>query len=198
MKWILSICLLAGSLAAQPLAEKALEEDKQTLRQRYALMKEKSQTFNDYKVIKEYILDGFWKLSMDSLQAISGKLEQATLEAGQLQIKVDEAVAALQQKEDSMQELVFAGTHINVLGVDLAKGFFLVVTGILLVGFVLLVAAMTGRLKLVHALLKEKEEQENRISGEFEAYKRKALERQMKLSRELQDERNKVAEMRTV
>ncbi len=199
MKWILSICLLMGSfcLAAQPIAEKALENDRQTLRQRYAWMKEKSQTFNDYKVIKEYILDGFWKQSMDSLQAISKQLKQAAYEAGQLQIKLNGALATIQQKEESMQEVVFAGTHIKVLGVDFSKGFFLGSAGIFLLGFILLLIAITGRLKLIHGILKEKEEQENRISREFEEYKRKALERQMKLSRELQDERNKMAEMRT-
>lgn len=198
MKWILSIYLLILSLglAAQPQAEKALENDEQTLRQRYASMKEKSQTFNDYKVIKEYILDGFWKLSMDSLKAISSKLDQATYEGGQLQLQLNGALATIQQKEESMKEVVFAGTHIKVLGIDFTKGFFLSTVGFLFLGFVLLLITMTGRLRMIHGLLREKEEQENRISGEFEEYKRKALEKQMKLSRELQDERNKMAEMR--
>lgn len=199
MKWVLSIYLsMAGlGLAAQPLAEQALGKDGQTLRQRYALMKEKSQTFNDYKVIKEYILDGFWKLSMDSLNAAQEKLELAIQEAGQLQIKLNGALAMLQQKEASMQEVEFAGNHITVLGIDFSKGFFLSAIGFLLLGFILLLGIIAGRMKIIHGLLREREGKENLISREFEEYKRKALERQMKLSRELQDERNRMAEMRT-
>ena len=184
-------------LSAQPQAERALERDVQTLRQRYSLMKEKSQTFNDYKVIKEYILDGFWKMSLDSLAGIRSDLDQARHEAGQLQIRLNGTLAALKQKEDSMQEVEFAGTHITVLGISLTKVFFLGLVGILFVGLILLLAAMAGRLKMIHGALTEKAGQENLITREFEEYKRKALEKQMKLSRALQDERNKMAEMRT-
>ena len=199
MKWIISIYLMSigVDLSAQPQAERALERDVQTLRQRYSLMKEKSQTFNDYKVIKEYILDGFWKMSLDSLAGIRSDLDQARHEAGQLQIRLNGTLAALKQKEDSMQEVEFAGTHITVLGISLTKVFFLGLVGILFVGLILLLAAMAGRLKMIHGALTEKAGQENLITREFEEYKRKALEKQMKLSRALQDERNKMAEMRT-
>ena len=60
-------CLMVATMTAiaQPQAEGALVKDEKTLNERYAVMKDKSETFNEYKVIKEYILDGMWKITKD-------------------------------------------------------------------------------------------------------------------------------------
>jgi len=80
---------------------------------------------------------------------------------------------------------------------DFGKGFFIGMVGFVFLGMILLVGIVTGRLKMIYQSLKEKMEMENLITKEFENYKRKALDKQMKLSRELQNERNKMAEMRS-
>lgn len=199
MKSIFTTLILLSSLGAmaQTQAAAALEKDAKTLRERYAVMKDKSETFNEYKVIKEYILDGMWKLTTDSIQKVHNDLEEARAEIAQLQTSLDAAVAAVQKKEDSMAEVEHAATHISVLGMDFSKSFFLGLVGFIFLGMLLAVGIVTGRLKMIYQSLKEKMEMENMISKEFENYKRKALDKQMKLSRELQNERNKMAEMRS-
>ncbi|MEQ9413074.1 MAG: hypothetical protein RIF39_04555 [Cyclobacteriaceae bacterium] len=112
-------------------------------------------------------------------------------------MSLNAAMAAVQQKEDSMAEVEHAATHISVLGMDFGKRFFIGLVGFVFLGMILLVGVVTGRLKMIYQSLKEKMEMENMISKEFENYKRKALDKQMKLSRELQNERNKMAEMRS-
>ncbi|MCB0491094.1 MAG: hypothetical protein KDC93_01635 [Cyclobacteriaceae bacterium] len=199
MKFTLVIFILLSALGtmAQTQAAAALEKDAKTLTERYALMKEKSETFNEYKVIKEYILDGMWKLTTDSIQKVHSDLAEAKAEAAQLQMSLDAAMAAVQKKEESMAEVEHAATHISVLGMDFSKSFFIGLVGFVFLGMILLVGVVTGRLKMIYQSLKEKMEMENMISKEFENYKRKALDKQMKLSRELQNERNKMAEMRS-
>ncbi|HNP08625.1 MAG TPA: hypothetical protein PKN99_13410 [Cyclobacteriaceae bacterium] len=199
MKFTLATFILLSSLGAmaQTQASAALEKDTKTLTERYAIMKEKSETFNEYKVIKEYILDGMWKLTTDSIKKVHSDLEEARAEALQLQMRLDAAMAAVQQKEESMAEVEHAATHISVLGMDFGKGFFIGMVGFVFLGMILLVGIVTGRLKMIYQSLKEKMEMENLITKEFENYKRKALDKQMKLSRELQNERNKMAEMRS-
>ncbi|MFZ1807121.1 MAG: hypothetical protein WAU36_07870 [Cyclobacteriaceae bacterium] len=199
MKFTLAIFILLSSLGAiaQTQASDALEKDAKTLKERYVVMKDKSETFNEYKVIKEYILDGMWKLTTDSIKKVHSDLAEAKAEAAQLQMSLDAAMAAVQQKENSMAEVEHAATHISVLGMDFSKGFFIGLVGFAFLGMILLVGIVTGRLKMIYQSLKEKMEMENMISKEFENYKRKALDKQMKLSRELQNERNKMAEMRS-
>lgn len=199
MKILMTICGLAVGLMAmaQPAAEQALENDTKTLDQRYSLMKEKSQTFNDYKVIKEYILDGMWKMTSDTLKAVQTQLAETKEEVARLEQNLNSALAAFKQKEDSMAEIEHASTHISVLGFDFTKSFFIGMTAAIFVGMLLVLGAVTGRLKMIYQSLKERVDAEDLVSKEFENYKRKALEKQMKLSRELQNERNKMAEMRS-
>ncbi|MEQ8425337.1 MAG: hypothetical protein RIA63_11555 [Cyclobacteriaceae bacterium] len=199
MKINMVICLtmLYTGALAQNQAEAALEKDDKTLSQRYAVMKEKSETFNEYKVIKEYILDGMWKLTTDSIKTVHSELAEARNESAQLQQSLNAALAAVKQKEDSMAEVEYASTHISVLGMDFTKSFFIGLMGFVFLGMLLMIGLVSGRLKLMYQSLREKIDAENMISKEFENYKRKALEKQMKLSRELQNERNKMAEMRS-
>lgn len=200
MKILVSIicCMVISAMAfAQPAAEQVLENDAKTLNQRYSLMKEKSQTFNDYKVIKEYILDGMWKMTTDSIKAIQAQLAETREDVKRLEQNLNSALATVKQKEDSMADIEYASTHINVLGIDFTKSFFIGGVAIAFLGMLLLLGLATGRLKLMYQSLREKIDAENMVSKEFENYKRKALEKQMKLSRELQNERNKMAEMRS-
>ncbi|HOO10387.1 MAG TPA: hypothetical protein PKW06_10655 [Cyclobacteriaceae bacterium] len=199
MKHTFPILLLLGSFGAlaQTQAAEALAKDAKTLNERYAVMKDKSETFNEYKVIKEYILDGMWKLTTDSIKKVHRDLAEARAGAAQLQMKLDGALAAVKAKENSMEEVEHAATHISVLGMDFGKGFFIGLVGFVLLGMVVLMGLVGGRLKMVYQSLREKIEMEDLINKEFENYKRKALDKQMKLSRELQNERNKMAEMRS-
>lgn len=199
MRYTFVIFLMMVSIGAfaQPQAEAALEKDAKTLNERYAIMKEKSETFNEYKVIKEYILDGMWKVAKDSIKKIRTELVEAREEAAQLQLSLTAAEDAVKKKEASMAEVEHAATHITVLGMDFTKTFFIGLVGFILLGMILVVGLVTGRLKMIYQSLKEKMDAENLISKEYENYKRKALEKQMKLSRELQNERNKMAEMRS-
>lgn len=179
-------------------ADGALEKNDNTLEQRYRLMKDKSETFNEYKVIKEYILDGMWKITRDSFKVKQADLAAAKTEINDLKSELNAALAAVKQKEESMEEIVYASSHITVLGIDFTKGMFITTVAFTVLGLLLVIGLITGKLKLMYTSLREKIELEDSVSKEFENYKRKALEKQMKLSRELQDERNRLAEVRGV
>ncbi|HRG08803.1 MAG TPA: hypothetical protein PLJ08_09515, partial [Cyclobacteriaceae bacterium] len=60
---------------------------------------------------------------------------------------------------------------------------------------VTIIVGVTARLKMLQASVKDKAQVADSLTHEFEEYKRKALERQTKLSRELQNERNKLVEL---
>ena len=59
-----------------------------------------------------------------------------------------------------------------------------------------LIGLMIGRLRIMFKVMKEKNESLEIIMREFEGYKRKMLEKESKLSRELQNERNRLQELR--
>lgn len=192
---ILLICVLAVVGVSAQTASDALERDSQTLRQRYLVMKNKSQNYQEYKVIKENILDGMWGIIQDSLNVKQASYRQAQSEINKLNQELDKNKAALKSKEESMQDVQYASTHISVMGIDFDKGFFAAMVGVILLLLGLVIAVIYYTLKMMRKNLSEKIDLMNSISSEYEEYKRKAMDKQTKLSRELQNERNKLQEL---
>jgi F0F1-type ATP synthase membrane subunit b/b' len=192
---ILLICVLAVVGVSAQTASDALENNNQTLRERYLVMKNKSQNYQEYKVIKENILDGMWRIIQDSLNVKQTSIRQARAEVNKLNQELDQNKGALKAKEESMQDVMYASTHISVLGIDFDKGFFAGMIGVIVLLLGLVIAVIYYTLKMMRKNLSEKIELMNSISTEYEEYKRKAMDKQTKLSRELQNERNKLQEL---
>lgn len=196
MRFTLLLIMLSGSLGfAQP-AKKAVEDTNLNLNDRYNEMKSGSQTFKDYKVIKESILDGVWKITSDSISKKEKQLEEANAEINNLQGELKAMQGSMQAQQSSIQDVIYDSTHISVLGIPFTKGFFILfvvaIVGALSVGL----SVSFARVKIANGLMKEKTLIADSISHELEDFKKKAMEKQTKLSRELQNERNKWMEAR--
>ncbi|MFM9836997.1 MAG: hypothetical protein ACKVOQ_01965 [Cyclobacteriaceae bacterium] len=163
-----------------------------TLQERYVGMKKSSETFQDYKVIKEGILDGMWRVTLDSIKNHKAKFANANEVIAQLETEVATQKAAVAKIQASMETIVYDSTHISFFGINFTKSLFITLVLLIVVGQLVAIAAITGKLKLMYTSMKEKMETVNILSHEFEDYKKRALEKQVKLSRELQTERNKL------
>lgn len=179
---------------SQQKPSEALQGD-HTLRERFLLMKSKSQTYGAYKVIKESVIDGVWKIHQDSIAAKDDAIRLANGNIRDLKTQLNQTIATLNKKEQSMVEIQHASTHINVLGIDLAKGAFITMVGIIIAGLLVLLGLVIGRMKLQSNSLSERNLAVTALTNEFEEYKHRAMDKQTKLSRELQDERNKLQAM---
>jgi hypothetical protein len=196
--FFLLITILSVSIAsnAQKSAE-ALEKDNKSLQERFKIMKDKSESFTDYKVIRLYVLDGMWKITMDSLQAQKEAMRQANNTISKLEGELKSINVTLKNKDGEMARMEHSSTHITVLGIDVLKSVFLSTVGIVTLSLLVLLGLLVARVKWVQSGMREKVERAESLSKEFEEYKRHALDKQMKLSRELQDERNKMHGLRT-
>ncbi len=174
----------------------ALEGKTKTLQERYYLMKVKSETYQDYKVIKESIMDGVWKIASDSLSKRELQLEGSNTKIKSLQSDVNVARTKLKAKEDSMTDVVYASVHINVLGLNFTKGIFLAIVALSGAGVLATILFLLARMKAMQVFVKESKLIVASTTSEFEDYKRKSFEKQTKLTRELQTERNKLIELK--
>ncbi len=197
MKTLISSILLMLNLAlfAQP-AAKAIEDTELNLKARYQVMKSGSQTYEDYKVIKEVILDGFWKITIDSISKQQIMINDAQREIAALKNEALKIQNDLKAHQASVEGITFESSHISVLGIPFGKGAFIFLSAALIAGLVIAVFVLLGRMKILNSGMKEKALIAHAITQEFDEYKRKALEKQTKLSRELQNERNKIVEQR--
>jgi len=196
MKKIFYLVLFLSPLILQAqLATKAIEDKELELKERYQVMKSNSQTYEDYKVIKEFILDGFWKITLDTIGLKEKQLDEMQQKIAGLQTELAASHQEVAQQKASVEGITFDSEHISILGVHFGKGTFLLIALVVVVALVTVIIGITARLKILQASVKDKTLVADSLTNEFEEYKRKALERQTKLSRELQNERNKLVDL---
>lgn len=191
---LLAIHSVRGQEQAAP---ETLKERELTLKERFLLMKSKSQSYRDYKVIKETVLDGVWKITQDSIKSKEMGIDAAKANIARLEKELSDSKNVIKAKEEAVAGILHDSTHINVFGIDVNKTAFISFVVIVFAGLVFLLLLVSGRLKLMYSNLREKIESLKTVNQEFDDFKHKALEKQIKLSRELQNERNKLQELRS-
>jgi hypothetical protein len=194
---ILVFVAYSGMAYGQKVNEAISPDKNYTLNERYRIMRDNSPTYNEYKEVKGYVLEGFWKIIADSLNVQRAALRQAHGTIAGLRKEVQDAQASLKQKDASMAEVLHNSTHITVAGMDMTKSVFITVFTVVVAGLALIIIYGTLRLKWMRSEMREKIDLANRLNVEFEEYKRNALDKQMKISRELQNERNRIQEMKS-
>lgn len=187
--------LLVGVGFAQP-ALVALEGKTMSPQDRFQLLKANSVSYSDYKIIHEKTLNSVWAILTDTLTRHDQLLHEASTKIVQLQSEVAFVRSELKAREDSMAEIEFASTHMTVMGINFSKSGFLFTTFM-----IFLVLTGTAIVVGVHAksmvhFVKESKVLVKSTTDEFDEYKRKAMDKYLKISRELQTERNKLIEMR--
>lgn len=193
----LAVCILAVNFSFAQTAPVSAETKSNQLNDRYLLMKSSSQTFQDYKVIKEVVLDGFWRQVLDSVRSQKNSMREATEKITQLEASLHAIEATLKKEHEEAAEIIHASTHISVLGIEFKKSVFLTILTFVLAAFVIGVGLIIAKMKMMSTNMKEKILIADLVTKEYDDFKRKALEKQTKLSRELQNERNKLEELRT-
>jgi hypothetical protein len=188
---VLCVCVVYVSLVAGQSRE-ALEGD-HTLKERFEIMKDKAESYTDYKVIKNSVLDGVWKISMDSLAKVKADLRASNSTIAKLNGEIQGAADKVKEAETSLQQSAHERTHMTVIGIPVAKSVF-VTTALIVVG-ALIIALLTvlSTFNMLRRSNREKELTIHGIMSEFDSFRKKALEKEVKISRELQSERNKLS-----
>lgn len=182
---LIFFCLLSVGLTAQ------------TLNEQFQELKESSETFKSYKVIKETELNSFWKAVMDSV----GIKQQSLSDANKLINVQEKEIASLrsviQEKDAQLEEKEYAGTHITVMGIDFLKDSYILINVVIISLLLIAMAILIYKFKDNNRVARKKSNDYDRLDTEFENYKRNALEKQMKLRRDLQTARNRLDEIRS-
>ena len=149
MRLLLVFCSLAASLSLFAQAPSVTPELKNaSLQERYQLMKSTSQTFQDYKVIKEIWLDKEWKIMIDSVKSGRARLREAKAESAKLESQLLTTQLTLKQREASMAATEHAASHIDFVGIDFNKAAFTGLAIAIIVGLmVLIVLTVKGVLR---------------------------------------------------
>jgi hypothetical protein len=193
MKKTFAIAVLTLLLTELQAQSRAALEGEHKLQDRYVIMKDKAETFNDYKVIKMNILDGVWSIAMDSLQKEKDALRKANATIAQMKGQINSAQEKVKQADASVAESDYERSHLTVLGIPMGKAFFVTFMFLLVGGLLIGLLTILASLRVLRKSVKDKELTIYGLTSEFDEFRKKALQKEMKISRELQDERNKLA-----
>lgn len=192
----LLLCLVAFvtvSIAQNPQPEPV---GPQSLRQQYAHMKSDLDVINGFRMVKLYEMDQLWRVVEDSL-----KVKRAAINRGELLVKTQAAeIDSLKQQvaraENAKQELVSNVANINAYGMTFSKEGFVTFVTTVIVGLLVLAAALFVISRMAFKSSRESKKVSDDLYKEFEDYKHVAVEKNIKLSRELQSLKNRMAELK--
>lgn len=191
---VLMICLLAGiNVHAQEQEEgdNQLSLTEGSVNEQFEYVYQKSNNYQDYKVVKKVWLTTLKKHVLDSLNTFKSELSSVKTSNSQQKAEIDklngnvtslnEQLTTLQEEKDSIS---FFGALISKQGYkSLMWGIIFALIGVL--------SFFVYKFKNANSITVESKKNLKDIEQEYEEYRRKSLEREQKVRRQLQDEINK-------
>ncbi|MES2457464.1 MAG: hypothetical protein V4594_18050 [Bacteroidota bacterium] len=191
---LLTLLFIFSTVSAQTIPDSTKTDA--SLSGQYQFLLSKSRTLEGYKLINPFRLSQFWKNVRDSLnhtqrQFISIKKTQITYqtEIAGLKKKVEETKTFLDSSNTKLDQISFIGIGFTKSAYNLLVWGLITVLALSLVVVILRSAKNIREAKYRSALYEE-------INQEYQNFKVKSNEKEKKLARELQDERNKLDEIK--
>ncbi|MCX2494889.1 hypothetical protein OQX63_15475 [Pedobacter sp. PF22-3] len=162
-----------------------------SLNGQYQFMLKKSKSLYGAKLINPNRLSSLWKSVNDTLKKERKQLQEARQEIKAQAGNISSLKGEVTGKESSLANATASVNEIKFLGISFNKGTYnTIVWSIIIVLGIGLAFVIFQSGKLRHEA-KYRTELYQEVADEFQAHKVKAKDKEMKLARELQDERNK-------
>lgn len=167
-----------------------------SIKGQYESLLYRSKTYYGYKLVNPARLSSFYQNVTDSIrkERTTGKTVQARI-AGQAQT-IDSLNNLIKGKESSLESSNSKADEISFLGIPFNKSTYnMIVWAIIVVLALALVFVVISSGKNIHEA-KYRTELYEEVSKEYQTFKVKANDKEKRLARELQDERNKLDELK--
>lgn len=162
-----------------------------SLNGQYQFMLKKSKSLYGAKLINPNRISSLWKSVNDTLKKERKQLQEARQEIKAQAGNISSLKGEVTGKESSLANATASVNEIKFLGISFNKGTYnTIVWSIIIVLGIGLAFVIFQSGKLRHEA-KYRTELYQEVADEFQAHKVKAKDKEMKLARELQDERNK-------
>ncbi len=179
------------ALSQEPNPESNSASINGTLANQFDYVIQKSNNFQEYKVVKRDYLMLLKKNSLDSIGRFKNELISLKSQFSNHASIVAQLKDTLKATNEELTTLKTAQDNVSLFGSPISKtNYNIVMWGIVIVLFLILIVFLF-QLKSAKAIAHEVKNNVEKIEEEFEDYKHKALEKEQKLGRQLQDEINK-------
>ncbi|WGH77014.1 hypothetical protein P8625_07735 [Tenacibaculum tangerinum] len=191
LKIVFLFVLAQHSVAQNTLSKEEVKDLPNTIENQFLKTYRLSNNWQEYKMINRSVFLTFQKNVLDSVAAI--KKESASK-----QVKIDEQqknIAQLQTEIDRLNKDLTASVNkedtISFVGIPLDKTTYNTLVWAIIFALLIGLLFFLYRFKNSNIITKQTKNLLEEVEQEFEQHKRKALEKEQKLRRQLQDEINK-------
>jgi len=182
---ILTYCFLACEVTAQDYLNSG------TIEEQYKSLVKDAETYQQYKVITRKYLNKYQKNVIDSINASKDKLINIQKQVDAQQAEIEQLKTQLADTQNILEQTNLEKESISFLGINLNKLQYKMLMWTLLGLAIAALIFYILRFNTSNSTTKEIRKSLSEIQAAFDAYKKRALEKEQKISRMLQDEMNK-------
>ena len=165
-----------------------------TLTQQYKYLKEDLEVINGFRMIKMYTMDRFWNIVEDTIRAKKAMYKESVAVISKQQAEIASLNASLQKIEKEKVDLASGVDNILVFGSPFPKASVITVSIVIITALLVLAGGLFVMGRMSYFTTRELRKLNESLYQEFDNYKRHAVEKEIKISRELQNYRNKLSE----
>jgi hypothetical protein len=168
------------------------------LTQQYRNLKEDQEVINGFRMVKMYTMDRFWNVVEDSLRAKKAKYAETVAIIARQQTEIAGLNATLEKTEKEKLALASGVDNILVFGSPFPKGSVITVSIVIISALLVLAGFLFVVGRMSYYTTRELRKLNESIYQEYDNYKRSAVEKEIKILREMQNYRNKLSEAKLV
>jgi len=198
----IAFCLGFSTLAQTPATENkpetpvpAAAPTSNSLTNQFNWLKDKSNTYEEYKVIKITSLNSFWKNINDSLYVVKSKYKNSLKEISKQDAELKNLKLEVEKRDKNLAGGEYDKAHITVLGIDFIKDNYVYLSWSIIGALILVILIGYYRYHSSQRIASNKTKDADSLNAELNDFKQKSREKELKMGRELQTERNKVEEL---
>ena len=165
-----------------------------SLQVRYDELMQKSETYEQFKVIRTTRLDALWGEVQDSIRVYQRRLSSAAVETDRLSSKIDELEGELTQIKTNLDETEAQLGQISFLGADVNVTLYHTIVWAIILALAVLIVIVYGMFLRANAVTRTTSNDLAALKDEFEQLKERSREREIKIKRELQTTLNTLEE----
>lgn len=168
------------------------EKKSNTIEQQFTDLMESSNNYQDFKVVKKTGLERLQKNATDTIAGLKSQIESLQNQLEQRDTTISQLNATLEETENNLEKLSQEKDSLYFLGIEMSKTGYKSLMWAIIALLALALIFFILRYKGSHAHTREAQKKLTDTEYEYEEFRKKALEKEQRMGRLLQDERNKV------
>ncbi len=188
---IVGLCTVMNARAQTTPAEKQLSLDNGSINDQFEFVIKKSSNWEEYEVIKKTWVRKLRGNVIDSLNLSKSNLVKARNEVASQLSQIEKLKTDLNTANTSLANVTTEKDSISFFGMQVKKGAYKGIMWGIIAALAGLLLLFVYKFRNSNVVTQEAKQNLNELELEYEEHRRRALEREQKVRRQLQDEINK-------